>query len=254
MARYVRSFIVESSGEVHLAFQEAILNARAAVRVNPANASTVRVLERAYREWMADLDRLAVITAADATNAIKRVLSETARRPDTGVRPHLRDAIVSRPFTVLKGVPTGSVGVADRGRLERVTNPFDARGVPYWIVQEEGTSRNVGRTLRGYFFDRGHTNPTRPAPGFTGTAAAQPLFLPGRVGGMPSSVGGGIGPRGGQGGKGVIRNPIPARHYVERGADDARARWRARVALNEARAMQQAAAAVSGLRRPARRP
>lgn len=264
MARYVRAFILQNAGELHVLFQEVILLARDAARLNPAERGTAALVERAYRDWMRELDALAALTAVQATEAIKAELAATARRPDTGVRPHLRDAIRCRPYAIVGprgvrgGVPTGSVGIADLQALERVKNPFDPKGVPYWIVQEKGTARNVGRTLRGYFYDRGHTNPTRPAPGYTGTKGAQPLFLPGRLGNMPRSVAGGIGPKGGKGGKGVIQNPIPARHFIgdavhPGGADVAKVRWLGYHRVAEDKAIAELTPAITALRAGARR-
>lgn len=223
MTTYVRAFIVTDIVQVHEAYQRVIRRARTA---GPRAKGTVALLERSYREFNRNLDLLAVTTAKDADLRIKEQLAKTARRPDTGVAPHLRSGIKSAPLRTPGPFATGAVGIVNLARIERIVNPNDPSRVPYWIVQEEGSRANVGRTIFGYFFDRGFSNAQRPAPGYTGTANAQPLFSPGRAGNLPASVQGGIGPRGGKGGKGVIRNPIPARHFVRDGANKARADWR----------------------------
>lgn len=251
MARYVRAFVVEDIVAVHAAYQQVIRHAR---QLGPRGRGTVSLLEASYRKFNSELDALAVLTAHDASTKIKARLQKSARRPDTGVAPHLRNAIRSAPLRTPGPFATGAVGVADLDKLEKVVNPHDPQRVPYWIVQEEGTSANVGRVIFGYFFDRGFANAQRPAPGYTGSPRAQPVFLTGRLGNMPGSVRGGIGPRGGKGGKGTIRRPIPARHFVRDGADSARNNWKAGINRIERDSLQDIRVALGvGTRTQARR-
>jgi hypothetical protein len=237
--RYVTGFVVDDILTAHQMFEKVLLHARA---LGPQAKGTVVLIESAYRLFNADLNELARVSAIDAEKKMREQLRKTAKRPDTGIAPHLRSALKARPIRTVGRLGTGVVGVADKNALEKVTSPVD--GFAYWKVQEEGTRANVGRTIRGYFFDRGYANPTRPAPGYTGTPAAQPIFRPGRLGNLPRSVSGGIGPQGGQGGKGVIRNPIAARHFIRDGAARAHVDWLAGLRAVEVTALANLRAAI----------
>lgn len=243
MARYVRRFTAPQVPLVHREFLTAIRLANEAGR-----PQTARLLQLAHIEYQRGLREVAVKTSKLATKGIKEQLSKTARRPDTGVRPHLRDGIRSAPLGPIGGLESGIVQVASLAALENVVNPDDPNKVPYWIVQEEGSRANIGRTLVGFFYDRGFQGPTKPAPGYTGTAGAQPLFAPGTL--IP-------GPRGGRGGKGVITNPIPARHFVRDGRLPALAEYRRDLNRVQVEASKNIAAAFAAGKppvRPVRRP
>lgn len=225
MSTYARIFVNISVGEIAREFDK-VLALATRLKLPAAEAEILK----AFTDYNRGLDRIAKATAVSSRALIEKQLAITAKRPDTGMRPHLRSNIRSRPLLPNSRIATGAVGVADIKALERAVNPADRQKVPYWKVQEEGTTKNVGRTLKGYFFDKGLTNATRPAPGYTGSKSAQPLFRPGFT-----STGAGTGPRGGRGGKGVITHPIKARHFVRDGADKALIDYK-----NEMRALESA--------------
>lgn len=241
MANFVTGFIPDDIVAVHRYFQRVIVHSR---QTGPQSAATTRLLEAAYRTFQLELNELARVSALDAQKKMRERLRKTAKRPDTGVTPHLRTSLTARPLRGTGPFATGAVGVADKAHLEKARSPVD--DFAYWKVQEEGTRANVGRAIRGYFFDKGFVNATRPAPGFTGTPAAQPLFRSGRLGNFPASVSGGIGPRGGKGGKGVIKNPIRARHFIRDGAQAAHANWLAGLRLVESSTLANIRAALGG--------
>lgn len=230
MARFVTSFDLVDVALVHREFLVAIRNAE-----QLGQTGTAALLKAAHADYNALLRRASVKHAAKAQAAILFQLEMTARRPDTGVKPHLRDHIRCRPISPVGPLELGSVGVADLNELEKVRNPED--GFAYWEVQEEGTTANVGREIRGFFYDRGYRGATRPAPGYTGNkAVAQPLFAPGTL--IP-------GPRGGLGGKGTIRNPIPARHFVRDGARKAGVNWQAEMRSVERATLRELTAVLA---------
>lgn len=215
MAEFVTGLVVRDVGITHRRFEELFRTAAQVEAVyqrlgRPSPVAHVhRALLREYARFNQQLDAVAASTAIDATQAIKDRLEATKRRPDNALQKHhLRDMIVCRPLRAGK-LATGAVGIAELRQLERATNPFDPSGFAYWVVQEEGTTANVGRELRGLFYDAGITGPRRPTPGYTGTPDAQPIFISGSKGGTRT---------GAVGGKGVIRQPIRARHFIRDGA------------------------------------
>lgn len=249
MARYVRALILADVGRLHREWQLVIAEAERANRDTKGQlAGTVRLLKVAYRIFNRELGELARDCSAIAEVEMRRHLDRSAKRKATGVGPHLRSKLRARPFDVGVGpFQTGAVGIGDEDAMNDLVDPEFPGAGPYWQTQEYGSTAHVGREIRGFFFDARFTNPTRPARGYTGNKAiAQPLFLPGSVA---------TGPRGGSGGKGTIRQPIRARHFIRNGARDAEVHWRAGLARIEAqsRAAVRAARAEGAASRVRRR-
>lgn len=230
MALYERAFVVENAAQIHKLFQTTILEAEAVERLQRRRGLSVagatrRNLLRAYGTWQREMDDLSRATAAEATKAIKEKLKTTAKRPDTGVGPHLRDLIRCRPLSV-GGFTTGSVGIADIGELNKAVNPLGPQYGPYWFAQEEGSTRNVGREITGFFFGTGYAGP--PSPPDPAQSRQHPIFVTGAQGAAAfggAGFDGGAGVAGGRGRRMLIQRPIQARHFIRDGANQARGAW-----------------------------
>ncbi len=187
-----------------------------------AQASQVR---QAYIQLLGSLNSIAASTALYAEEAIRQAEASSRVRPDTGGAggPRLGDYIgKSDPLTAVEG----SVGINDEDHLERT--------VPWWFTNEgprEGGdySGHVGREIRGLF----QPGSSRPNPGEFRT---HPLFSPGR------------------GGKGIIQNPIPARHFVRDGGQQAATRWHAQVQAAKRKFLATCDRALASAPRPKRVP
>jgi hypothetical protein len=184
--------------------------------------SQVRVVQLRYSE---DMDRAAVLGGRLATSAMRRRFDRTKTpRAARGGSP-LRRALTAR--RAILPLPTGGVGIADVERLEALRNPFAPSYGSYWRAQEFGTGSSdpdtgitvpsqIGRRIHGFFTDRsGIGNAQRPVAG-GGTharfiASSSPFALQG--------------PKGGQGGPGLIRREIEGRHFIRDGAHDAYPEW-----------------------------
>ncbi len=157
-----------------------------------AQASQVRA---AYIQLLSTLNAIAVETANYASRAIKEAEATSRVRPDTGGGggPRLGDYVgASAPLPAVEG----SVGINDEDVLYS--------NVSWWWTNEEGYGGHIGREIRG-LFDPGHDAPS-PAQ-----FRVHPLFTPMH------------------GGKGTIQNPIPARHFVRDGGQQAATRWHSQV-------------------------
>ena len=250
MPVYVREFVIDRVGQVHLAYGQAIALAEQVEREyarlgRPGRGqATARELRRAYATFNDELDAVAKATARDAQQRMRAQLRATRKRPETGVAPHLLAALKARSEHPLGKLATGVVGVADVAELDKVVNPLGPQYGPYWRAQEEGTTRHVGRTVYGFFTRRGYGEPwARPDPSQN---RRHPIFVPGAtVRALGARTARGPGSRGGRGGKMTIRNPIEARHFIRDGAAAAEAEWRRAIANVEA-------AAVARLRRAMR--
>lgn len=238
---YRRIFVIADIASVHREFQLAIAEC---VRVNsaargrgarPPAQAIERQLRREHALFQQRLDALAVKTAATATTAIQRRLKQTARRPSTGEKPGLHNLIRSRPLPRIAGFATGAVGVADQAVLERAVDPDYPQFGTYWLAQELGTRKHIGRTIRGYFGTAGFADIEVPRSQYSGGSGPHPVFSPLIVG-----------PRGGRGGPGLIRHEIHARHFVRDGANAARATWQADLRAIEASTIRDLAAVLTG--------
>lgn len=225
MAEYMRIFVIDNIAAIHRAHVEArrelaLSNARdRAARRRPGARDSIAELDRLYANFNRDLDRAASTSAARATKAIKARIEQTRVRPETDKPRHLADMVKSRRVSIVPGIATGAVGIADIAELNKAVDPDFPNGT-YWEAQEYGTFAHVGRQIRGYFYGGG-------AP------IAPPREAQFRVHSAFSPEGLLTGPRGGSGGKGRIRRPLMARRFIRDGADDAFGPWRAAVQAAE---------------------
>lgn len=149
----------------------------------PAQAGQIR---RAYIALLTELERGAILLADEATKLTVEMELQTRVRPSPSGSdgPHMADHFISEPISALPG----SVGVNNEDVLNQE--------VPWWITNEQGSSANVGREEPGWFFGPGFSGPSRPDPT---QSRVHPLFAP-SASGPPMT----------------IKNPIPARRFVER--------------------------------------
>lgn len=147
------------------------------------------MLVRAYGQLRDELEALGPEMAVAGTATLRQMEKTTRVRPDThgGGGPRLGDSLFVGQ--VGGALLPGSIGVANLDILER--------DVPWWITNEIGSSARVGGELFGTFYGGGGS---AAAPAFD-MFREHPLFEPGK-----SSVAG----------LGIIHNPIPARHFIER--------------------------------------
>lgn len=173
----------------------------------PAQASIVR---QAFIRLLDELNDIARVTSAAAEKSIKEHEIDSRVRPDSGMSPSLNDFVgVSHP---LPGVE-GSVGIN--------YEPILYANVPWWWTNEEGYSGNVGRKFIGAYYDSGFSSPSKPSPS---EDRQHPLL---RIGKGPGT------------GKGTIRNPIPARRFVEEGAAQAEVGWHAAIQASKRRFIRE---------------
>lgn len=164
------------------------LEARLRAAGNPVGAN--RVI-RAYGVLRDELLALGLSVSTEGTKILREKERTSRVRPDTLGEggPRLEDYLQADP---LSATLWGSVGIANETLLDH--------GVEWWSTNEEGSSARVGGVLRGVF------GPGEAAPD-AGEFREHPIFEPGR------------------GGSGVIRNPIPARHFVEHSIPEIEALW-----------------------------
>ena len=144
MPVYVREFVIDRVGQVHLAYGQAIALAEQVEREyarlgRPGRGgATARELRRAYATFNDELDAVAKATARDAQQRMRAQLRATRKRPETGVAPHLLAALNARPERPLGKLATGVVGVADVAELDKVVNPLGPQYGPYWRAGRRG--------------------------------------------------------------------------------------------------------------------
>lgn len=230
MTEWFDGYVLGDVARLHRLFNEARVEIERTEQLARARGSQLRFaaslaqIDRAYRAWQRGLNSIAERYAAETTRAARSILATTNRRDDTRTAPHLRDLIYCAPLRT--PLPAGAVGVGRISTLERARNPRTPGYGSYWRAQEFGTGAaagphgiavpsQIGRQLRGFFYRAGVVDPTRPQAQYAGAGdPAFPIFVPGRPGNLPASVAGGIGPRGGIGGKGVIHHEIRGRHFL----------------------------------------
>jgi hypothetical protein len=190
------------------------------------------LIRQGYTRFLRELEGISRDIAKFAQKRIVEIEQDTRVRPDTegdgGER--MEDYLGhSDPIPGLEG----AVGINDERPLKQ--------NVPWWWTNEEGYSGHIGREITGYFFDAGWDNPTAPDPGFMRHPAGgeHPLFMPGKTAaalyGDLGFSGGGMGPRGGKGRRMTIGRPIPARHFFDKGYEEAAAKWHDMVRAAKAR-------------------
>lgn len=243
MPSYVYGYVGRVA-DVQRLFQEVIIDLQKLEQKRPGTAAArLQAVKVAYRDYNDELDAIAIRFADLAQSTARRTFRLTAKRPDTGTRPHLVDRIDARPLKFGASVSifgTGSVGIGDIKRLDSVTNPRDPSSTPYWKVQEEGTRKLVGRTIQGLFFGTGGSGPgegPRAIYAPPNPRGPHPIFVAGK------------------GGKGVIRRPIAARHFLRSAASETFPKWEAAMAAAEAKAVAAIAAAAGAPKpKPVRAP
>ena len=117
--------------------------------------------------------------------------SLTAHSGDSGER--LENHLFVEPLSTLLW---GSVGVANETELDAT--------VPWWVTNEVGSSARIGGKALIGLFEPGDAEPSGAE------FRVHPIFQPGPGGGS-----------------GAIRNPIPARRFVEKSLPQITAAWRA---------------------------
>lgn len=175
-------------------------------------AASTRIA-RAWGEHMREMEALSLFVALEGTRILREKERGSRVRPDTLGQggPRLEDSLRCGP---LPSPPFGSVGVADESLLNQ--------DVPWWETNEEGSTANVGRVLTG-FFEPGEARPSSVE------SRQHPLFQPTR-----------------EGGRGIIKNPIPARRFIEHSIPEVELLWRDGFRTSKARfnAAMSAAMAV----------
>lgn len=161
---------------------------------NVAGADRVVSAYGALREGLVAME---ATVAAEGTKILRDHERSSRVRPDTLGQggPRLGDHL---HVDSLGSILWGSIGVANETEL-------DAE-VPWWPTNEVGSSARIGGVLHGLFQPGG-------APPEGASFRQHPIF---------ESTG-----EGGEGGMGVIHNPIPARRFIERSIPDIEAAWRA---------------------------
>lgn len=225
---YASSDVVQTHREFATTLAEVrAFNAWAARKGQPQLLALETRLQQAYAIFNRNLDRAATIGAQAAARGMKGVLKQTQLRPDTDRKPHLRELLHSKPAVIpgLRGFATGSVAIGDIDQLEKAIDPDFPQHGSYWRAQNYGTTAHVGREIHGFFHGPGGSM-SRPLAALAGGGTMQhdPMFSP------SSKI---SGPRGGGGGRGMIRVPLKPRHFIERGRDAGYGEWLAAMALAE---------------------
>lgn len=188
---YFQRFVIPDVPEVFALFIRTVKDAERRGLFGTADYLTLL-----FGEYRQSLINLAVRTAEIADDEIKAQIKATAKRSVQTQPGGLIDQIVSEPIRA----DAGMVGVG------RIDGSPGLDNLEYWRAQEYGLDEGfVGRTIHGFFYDQGGTNPTEPEHG----RGDQPLFAPDAAGGF-----------------GTIQNPIEARHFLAHGTDAALAYWK----------------------------
>lgn len=166
----------------------------------PTALAKSRILYSALVNLEGRVREAAVLTAQHADHSIKTRLKATRKRPEGTPGPHLADNIHSR-WLPTDPYDLGIVGVGDIDRLNKVVNPFDRTGKPYWTAIEFGlTTGFVGRRVRGAFMPGG----ARPDPE-EGRRRVHPYFLQGAENDYLME----------------IKKPIQPQHFLTHGSESA---------------------------------
>lgn len=178
---------------------------------NPAQASLVR---GAYQRLVKELESIAQHISGVAEKEILAAEASSRVRPDTGNSgPDSLTYNLGASHPLLT-VP-GSVGVN-----------YEPDLVSWWWTNEEGYSGHVGREIKGFFQPSGD-------PPLKSQFRADSDFTPSRAGK-----------------KGIIRNPIPERRFVQQGAGVAEAQWHAEIRSAKARFIAEVERAVRSVPPP----
>lgn len=187
IGNYSFYYFVEELPEMRAAAYRVETRLRA--RGDPIAADAIKA---AYTRLVVELELLSEQVAIRGTEILREHERNSRVRPDTlgGGGPRLGDSLEADPLSAL--LP-GSVGLANEDLLDH--------NVPWWSTNEEGSSARVGHVLYGVF------NPGESSPSHL-SSREHPLFQP-----QSGS------------GSGLIRNPIPARRFVEHSIADVEVLW-----------------------------
>jgi hypothetical protein len=238
MATFERIFVITDVATTHRLFDQVItevgLATREQRRIGGPQAAAFAAMERqvlvAYENFNRGLEETARLTAAKAKVAMLAKLRATAKRPDNGRGPKIGHLLDAYPLD-LGPLATGVVGIAPHDKLDQA---------PWWRTQESGYAGNVGRRLRGFYFDAGGGGRGRVPAGLSGPLAG----LAGQAIGYAPSQGmfrqhpifeTGPGPAM------TITRPIVARHFIRDGANAARTEWRRGIRSVQAKAVRDLA-------------
>lgn len=157
------------------------------------------MLLRAYGRFQDELKVLARNMAVFGTEELRKQERSSRVRPDTqgGGGPRLESFLATN--VIEASLLPGSIGIANEDVLEA--------NVPWWITNEIGSSARVGGRLFGTFYGQDSAGP----PDST-EFREHPLFEPGANGTLA--------------GAGIIENPIPARHFVEKAVAIIHREWK----------------------------
>lgn len=231
MAQYATGYAIPTVGDTHRKFARIFTLLEASRRRGQPVGALQAQYRVVYREFNDALNAAAKIGAQAAQKAMRERLDRTQIRPRTSERPHLRDLLTAHPLPSRGGIALGAVGVAHIPTLDKAVDPDYPGSGAYWQAQESGTTKHVGREIRGYFHGGGLA-PDRPRLAFAGGGS-----MGHHAEFSPSSVF--VGPRGGRGGPGTIMVPLKPRRFIRDGAADGAAEWRAAIAAAENAAVAQ---------------
>ena len=151
-------------------------------------------LANAFDLFNTQIQKVGVQAAAVGTVTLREIEKRTRVRPAVRHAGHksLSDSLYVRPLAI-----PGGIGIADYLVLER--------DVPWWVTNEVGSSARVGGVLFGTFSGGAPDSPPDPTQ-----FREHALFD--TMGNAP--------------GRGVITNPIPARHFVQESIKIIDREWR----------------------------
>lgn len=243
MALWVRGFVVTDVALVHREFEKIIADAERLVAMEKRSGQSlggvrlVKTLNDTYDTFNANLKLVATRGAQRATKGMVERLHGNRQRPPTGSIPPLEDLAVAMPLAPIGKYQTGAVGVGNVDFLNRAINPHSRGYGSYWRAIEYGTGQGgvpsqLGRILYGSFVDAGGGNPTRPMSQYAGGGGPHPAFISGGVGTWMQDGVRTVG-------MGTINREVPAKHFIQFGADDAAVAWRADLANAQQRAISE---------------
>lgn len=187
---------------------------------DPQFLALERQIAAIQTQFSNELDAMAAKTALYADKAIVADLRGKLVRDPTGNRPGIEGSIWSTPVST-GPFSFGMVEVALIANLDATVG--DVSGVPYWALQEFGSSAMLGRVIHGVFVG--------------GAGVSFPSQSEFRL--HPAFVAG-------PGGWGTINQPIPAKHFLRDGTAEAWTYWQG---LKQA-AVQRAASRLRALKFP----
>src|SRR5487761_248744 len=242
MPLWVRGFIITDVAAVHKSFRDVIAEAeklaslerRAGPKVGTNGQRLVKDLSDAYDTFNANLKLLARNAALRAEKGTIEKLRTDRRRPSAGNVPPLEDLVAALPLAPIGKAQTGAVGVGNVDFLNRAVNAHNRGYRSYWRAIEYGTGQEgvpsqLGRILYGSFTQSGGSSPMAPAAQYAGGGGPHPVFIAGGVGisqidGVRTI------------GMGTIGREVPAKHFIQWGADEAQIMWRRDIANMQDRA------------------